>query len=169
MPEISLKVDIKDLEQLIKDYPEASHKATISRLKEATKLLERAVKLKTPRGVGPTPLRDTIFSKIEFGTPVQWGTPIWGLVGTPAKYGEAVEFGTKPHMPPRREIIFWVAKKLGLSGLELREAVRNIRWHIYQHGTEGAHMFENAFNENKDLLTKTLEKIPDDIIKSLKK
>ena len=169
MPKINIKVDIKDLEQLVKDYPEASRMATISRLTEATKFLERVVKFKTPRGVGPTPLRNTIFSKVEYGTPVQYGTSIRGLVGTPAKYGEAVEFGTKPHMPPRREIIFWVARKLGLSGLELREAVRNIRWHIYQHGTEGAHMFEKGFNENKAFITKMLEKIPEDIVKSLKK
>ncbi|MFA5089147.1 MAG: hypothetical protein WC552_08980 [Candidatus Omnitrophota bacterium] len=163
MPKIKCKVDIKDLEKLMKDYPEASNKATISRVTEMTNFLERVIKFKTPEGVGPTHLRDTIFHKVEYGTPIR------GLIGTPVEYGEAVEYGTKPHMPPRRPIIYWVSKRLHLSGRELREAVRNICWHIYQHGTKGAHMFENGFNENKDFITKTFEKIPDDIVKSLKK
>lgn len=71
MPEINFKLDIKDLEKLTKDYPEASREATISRVTEVVKLLQREVKLKTPRGVEDIPLRNTIFSKVEYGTPVQ--------------------------------------------------------------------------------------------------
>ena len=78
------------------------------------------------------------------------GTPIVGTVGTPLVYGRVVEMGRragsgKPRVKPLRE---WVAYRLGLSGDELERATYAIRNKIAVEGTEGAHMFERAFNEN---------------------
>lgn len=167
--ELTISVDIKGFDQLKKDYPEASERALESRITEACQLLERQVKKRTPQGAGPSHYRDSIFSKVELGQKINYGVSIRGIVSSPFSYGEPLEYGTKPHMPPRREIIWWVAKKLHLSGVELRRAVTAIRWHIYQHGTEGAHMYEKTFEEDKALIISILNKIPDDIVKRLKK
>jgi hypothetical protein len=151
-------VRVKDLETLTKRYPEASKKARISRLHEAVALLEAAVKKKTPYGAGPIHLRDTVF-----GTVKELGQKITGIVGTPAKYGEAVECGTKPHFPPIDPLEFWVEKKLGLSGREARSVAFLIARAISVRGTKAAHMFEKGFGENEARVVRILNEIADDI------
>ncbi|MEN6639568.1 MAG: hypothetical protein ABFC95_10255 [Smithella sp.] len=129
---------------------------------EAMLLLERAVKLLTPVGAGPIHLRDTIFQKVSTS-----GQRVSGILGSPAKYGEAVEMGSKPHFPPLEPIQFWVEKKLGITGKEAIAVARCIAWKIYHHGTEGAKMFDKGFAENEAAVIRILDKIPNDIIKAV--
>ena len=162
MTDISIKVDLKELEALAKRYPEASEKARRGRLAEALLLLEREVKRLTPEGAGPIHLRDTIFQKVEMR-----GEGAWGMVGTPAIYGESVEYGTRPHFPPLAPIRFWVEKKLGLSGKEAKSAAFCIARAISKRGTKGAHMFNKAFDMNESQVIGILERIPEDIVKAV--
>jgi hypothetical protein len=160
--DISIKVDLKELEALTKRYPEASEKARLGRLTEALLLLEREVKRLTPEGAGPIHLRDTIFQKLEMR-----GEGAWGMVGTPAIYGESLEYGTRPHFPPIKPILFWVEKKLGLSGKEAKSAAFCIARAISKRGTKGAHMFGKAFDMNENQVMAILERIPEDIVKAV--
>ena len=159
---IKIKVDLQALEALTKRYPEASAKAREGRLTEALLLLERAVKNLSPEGAGPIHFRDTIFHKVTaFGESTQ------GLLGSAAVYGAPLEFGTRPHFPPIKPILFWVEKKLGLAGKEAKSAAFCIARAISKHGTKGAHMFEKGFAMNEAQVISILNQIPADIVKAV--
>ncbi len=160
--EVKIKVDLKELEALTKRYPEASATARRRRLMEALLLLEAAIKRLTPEGAGPIHIRGTIFSQV-----VPRGESFWGQVGTPAIYGESLEYGTKPHFPPIAPIRFWVEKRLGLMGREAQSAAFCIARAISRRGTKGAHMFEKGFEMNEARVIGILERIPEDIVKAV--
>jgi len=154
--------DLKGVEELARRYPEASMTARQGRLQEALLLLEREIKRLTPEGAGPTHLRDTIFSKVEM-----YGEKAWGMIGTPAVYGEPVEYGTRAHFPPVKPILFWVQRKLGLSGKEAQSAAFCIARAISKRGTKGAKMFGKGFETNEAAVMAILNRIPEDIVKAV--
>jgi hypothetical protein len=151
-------VDLKDMERLSQEFPEASRAARGSRLTEALLLLEGAIKGLTPDGAGPIHLRDTIFQQVQLR-----GESVWGMIGTPAIYGAPLEYGTRPHFPPVAPIMFWVEKKLGLAGKAAQSAAFCIARAISKRGTKGAHMFDKGFTMNEARVVAILEQIPDDI------
>ncbi|MEN6639031.1 MAG: hypothetical protein ABFC95_07530, partial [Smithella sp.] len=103
--EAKIIANLDGLKELTRKYPEASQQARKGRITQALLLLERAVKLFTPVGAGPIHLRDTIFPKVQIS-----GVAVSGILGSPAKYGEAVEMGTNPHFPPVKPIQHWVER-----------------------------------------------------------
>lgn len=157
--ELSIKADLKLLPELMAKFPVAAKTATVNRITEALLLLERNVKKETPRGAGPVHISDTIFHKVEMGK------PIWGMIGTPAKYGEPLELGSKPHFPPVAPILYWVERKLGLTGSEAKSVAFLIARSISRKGTEAAKMFTTAFKENSAKVLQILGQIPNDIVK----
>jgi hypothetical protein len=163
MYNIKLKVDLKDIERLSKEAPEVSRSVRISKITEAVNLLERAISMLTPIGAGPTHLRSTIFNRVDM-----YGETISGTIGTPAIYGEAVEYGTKPHFPPVAPIQHWVERKLGISGKDAKTVAFLIARKISKHGTKGAHMFEKGFADNEARIRRMLESIPEEIVRRLK-
>lgn len=160
MFDTKLKVDLTDLEELTRAYPEESRKAKIAKMTEALNLLEREIKKKTPYGAGPIHLRDTIHDKVSVS-----GKKVIGILGTPVQHGEPVERGTKSHFPPTGPIQFWVEKKLGYSGKEAASVAFLIARAISKRGTKGAHMFEEGFEENEARVMRILEEIPDEIVR----
>jgi hypothetical protein len=69
-----------------------------------------------------------------------------GGVGTSLAYAEAVELGSKPHMPPIQPLEQWVRTKLGKSGKEGTQIARSIQWHISHYGTPAAGMFHRGLS-----------------------
>lgn len=101
-------------------------------------LLERETKERTPTASGL--LRDSIGAQ-----PVELsGVAVTGVVGTASMYAEAVELGTRPHMPPLAPLTEWVRRKLGLRGDDALAVARAIQRKIRARGTTGAAMFEKA-------------------------
>lgn len=161
--ELKIVADLGDVERLFARYPEAARKASERRVTEALLLLQAEVKRETPEGAGPIHLRDTIFHQVHAE-----GTPVWGLLGTPAIYGEAVELGTKPHFPPVGPILHWVEKKLGYSGKEAKSFAYAIVQAIGKRGTprpgqEAARMFGKTLAKHEKRVISILRKIPSDI------
>jgi len=157
---IKTKVDLSELEEMTKRYPETSRQARVMKLTEAMNLLEAAVKRKTPYGAGPIHLRDTVHSSVKIS-----GEKVAGIVGTPMEHGEPVEMGTKPHFPPTGPIQFWVEKKLGYSGAEAASVAFLIARAISVRGTKGAKMFETGFEEQEARVMAILNEIPEEIVR----
>lgn len=111
----------------------------------ATAHLQAEVQARTPTTHGV--LRASVYGEVQL---FQSGFGVEGLVGTPLAYGPAVEYGTKPHHPPVEPLIDWARQKLALSGVEAERAGRAIAWKIAHKGTQGVHMFRDAFNENRE-------------------
>jgi len=156
----AITVDLKSLENLTKEYPEASKESRISRITEALQFIESTIKPLTPEGAGPYHIRDTMFGKT-----VLQGDAVYGIYGTPAIYGEPLEYGTSPHFPPVAPIQFWVEKKLGITGEEARGVAFCIARAISKRGTTGAHMFEKGVAQGEAQIVTILNQIPDDIIR----
>jgi hypothetical protein len=160
MIDLKVTANIEGLEKLIARFPEASVAARREKISEAALLLERAIKQATPEGAGPIHLRDTIFQQVR-----QSGVSVWGIVGTPAVYGEPVEMGTRPHFPPVAPIRFWVEKKLGYSGKEAQSVAFLIARAISRRGTKPQRMFHRGFEENEARVMAILASIPEAIIR----
>ncbi|MEN8134325.1 MAG: HK97 gp10 family phage protein [Thermodesulfobacteriota bacterium] len=152
-------VDFSHIQRLARQYPEISAEESVAVMRVIVARLENEVVGNTPAGVGGSSgLRGSINGEVVLRT-----GEIIGLVGSPLAHAAPVEYGTRPHFPPARPIILWAARKLGLSGRELRSAVRGIQWKIYQHGTEGAHMFDKSFKNLDSWIMAQVETIPDRI------
>lgn len=106
---------------------------------------QRVVVQGAPRGVssGGGGLRGSVFSELR-GTPARRE----GVVASSLFYAPIVEVGRRPgKRPPIAPILLWVRRKLGLSGTEAQQAAFLITRKIGARGTEGAHMFERAFQK----------------------
>lgn len=110
----------------------------------STAHLQAEVQERTPTTHGT--LRASIFGEVR---PFDDGFGVEGLVGTPLDYAPAVEHGARPHRPPIEPLVDWARQKLALSGTEAEKAAHAIAWKIARRGTEGAHMFRDAFNANQ--------------------
>jgi hypothetical protein len=157
-----LKYESDEVDRLLSLFPEAVTEATVAKVTEAVKFLERVIKSDHdfPYGAGPLHLLQTIGTEVDIS-----GRAIIGIVGTPAKYAEPVEYGTKPHFPPIEPIQFWVEKKLGIEGKEAKGVAFLIARKISVEGTEGAHMFEKTYNEYKPDVEKILDEIAEDALR----
>ena len=148
----SLKlIKIKDYPfQAIKTAKPVFDKNTLGAMWNSVFALQREIKDRTPVGAGPAHLKDSILADVR-GEPVN----LRGSVSTAMLYGEPVEYGAKPHMPPYYPIYYWVTRKLGLAGAEAKRAAMAIRWKIFKvgasswqlrkQGTKGAEMFKRGW------------------------
>ena len=115
---------------------------------EATAFLEREVKEGTPQGVfgDQGGLLSTIHGEvIEKGE-----TVVKGIVAHQSAYGDVVEKGRDPGKtwPPEGSLLRWIEVKLGVGERAAKSLEFVIRRKIGKEGTKGAHMFENALDDN---------------------
>jgi hypothetical protein len=159
-----LTYDLDSVNKLFDAFPGAVKDATVAKVTEAVKYLERVIKKNPdfPYGAGPLHLLQTVETEVSHK-----GEEVLGIVGTPAKYAEAVEYGTKPHFPPLEPLQYWVEKKLGLPEGEAKSVAYLIARKISVDGTEGAHMFENTYNEHKADVEKILNEIADEVLRKI--
>jgi len=147
--------------------PEIIQKQLTSAMYEATSLLEREVKIRTPTGVFGA--QGGLVSTIH-GEPVSKGTPvIKGVVATQSKYGEVIEKGRRvgKTWPPEGELVRWIEVKMGLDAVHAKHLEFVIRRKIGQKGFPGAYMFEKALDENMSKLTEIFDKAGFEIVLEL--
>lgn len=145
--------------------PEEAGRALAAAFAEGAGLLEKAVRERTPEGVGgdASGLRASIFSEIRERPPlVQWVT------ASSLPYAAPVEFGRKTigAMPPVNALIPWVEKKIRL---ETGQTVRGVAWaiaiYIKQRGTRatrqtpsGERMFMRGWLATEPAMQRVLER-----------
>src|SRR5687768_99335 len=98
--------DLADPEQAIPPLLEPA-------MAEATLLLEREVKIRTPIGVTES-ARGSIASQVDRGVPLGRGMTIRGRVGSPLAHVAVIERGRRPgKMPPVDALELWVRRRMG--------------------------------------------------------
>lgn len=116
-----------------------------SSMEQAVSLLHYRVSDKTPIGVGNAGhLATSIQTDVTTLT-----DSVIGAVGTNKPYGEAVELGTKPHMPPIQPLFDWCQVVLGLDEDKAQQVAFLIAMKIKHKGTEGKFMFRDSFEESE--------------------
>jgi hypothetical protein len=125
--------------RLFEKAPKIVLKELVPAMTEASALLEREAKERTPTS-GMGTLRDSIGA-----IPVTIsGHRVSGGAETSLYYAIPVELGTKPHWAPLEPLVDWVERKLAKRGTEARSVARMIQLKIAKKGTKGAFMFRDA-------------------------
>ncbi|MDI6722813.1 MAG: hypothetical protein QMD97_04605 [Candidatus Aenigmarchaeota archaeon] len=134
---------------------------------EATMMLEREVKMRTPKGVfgAQGGLYSSIKGEVEGkGMPV-----VKGIVAHGSKYGDLIEKGRTAgrKWPPEGDLIRWIEVKTGVDERTARKMEFLIRRKIGRKGFPGAHMFENALKENWPRLQRIFDRCGFEIAKEM--
>ena len=127
-----LEVTVEGLDELIakaEKLPQLMGGAVRSFFEKAAIKIEERAKRGTP--VFQSRLRSSITYKVAPGT-----IPLWAIIGTNVSYAPHVEFGTRPHWPPKGALQGW-ADRHGIPVFLVMRA-------IARRGTPAKKMFQNA-------------------------
>lgn len=169
--QIKITHNIPQIKELFIKYPEVSKQVRDRKVTEAIFLLKRAIEEETPEGAGPVHMKTRYWGKT-----VEYVNKTIGVLGQPANYFEPVEYGSKAHVMPKtkdeigwicKPLLFWVEKKLHLSGKKARSVTWAITKIIEDSGTHGQHMVQYGFENSEYKLFQILESIPNEIIKEI--
>ena len=110
---------------------------------EASLLVEREVRERTPIGVGAG---GGLAGSIGAREPSVLGEEVIGTVGTSLRHAIPVEIGRRPgqRQPPLAPLADWAVAKLGVSHHEAHGIAFAIARKIARRGTQGAHMFRDG-------------------------
>jgi hypothetical protein len=137
--EINITWQTDRLVRLLAKAPKIVLKELVPAMTEASALLEREAKERTPTS-GMGTLRDSIGA-----IPVTIsGHRVAGGAETSLSYAIPVELGSAPHWAPLLPLVDWVERKLAKRGTEARQIARMIQLKIAKKGTKGAFMFRDA-------------------------
>lgn len=142
---VVVSVDLRGeetIQRAMQHAPEVVEREIDTFVGEASALLEREVKERTPTTTGL--LRASIFSRREVSA-----NGVLGIVGTSRPYAAYVELGTRPHWAPLQPLVDWVTLKLSLSGREAVRVARMVQRKIARRGTRGKKMFAEAVTANE--------------------
>lgn len=146
MTALKIEIDaheVVDLAAAWRKAPEMVAEELTRSVLESELLLEREAKEGTPTASGI--LRGSISAR----EPRRLADRVIGVVGTSIAYAIPVELGTRPHWPPVQPLIDWARVKLGLPQEEAEDVGFLVARKISVKGTEGAHMFQLAFDRNR--------------------
>lgn len=104
-----------------------------------------------------TPVDQGILRGSVVGRVVDLWPRVQGVLGSPLTYAAPVEFGSRPHWPPRAPIQAWVHRKIGLAGKEMIRVAFLIARAISRRGTRGYHMFQRGLDLAVRLAPRFLE------------
>lgn len=130
---------MSDIASVLNNYPDIAVPILTRATLEASLLFEREVKEHTPSGA-----YGALKSSILSSGPDMMDGNILGTVGTALPYAQAVELGSKPHMPPIAPLIDWARAKFGLPEDEAKSAAWAVATIIKKKGTKGKKMFAKA-------------------------
>ncbi len=164
--EVKTLININEIQELVKKYPDVVHAETMAVMKIIVARLEKEVTEGTPAGVGGAAgLRGSIYGEVVSMA----GSSVEGVVGTPLEYGEVVEMGRRPGkgFPPIAPITLWAIRKLGVADKEAKSVAFLIARKIAKKGFEGAHMFQKAWDKNERWVMDQLQTIPGRVVDRL--
>lgn len=162
--ELVISFDDHGLAALYREAPAMiDHEMNLA-MNVAVQHLEGSVVKFTPRGAGPVHLYQTITSQVR-GTGVEITGEVFST-DVPVKVA-SVEDGRSPgKMPPwgpGSSLALWVERKAGGDS----SAAFLIARAIGRRGTQGAHMFQKAFDSSRSEIEQMLERVAEDLVRRL--
>lgn len=143
-----LPINFEQLAALYAQAPELVQREMQTAMNASLAKVHYEVAERTPVGVGfGGHLAGTLSTEIT-----QLDANTIGMVGTNKPYAEAVELGTKPHMPPIAPLVDWAEAVLGLEYGDALAAAWGIAIMIKRFGTEGKFMFRDGFDASETFI-----------------
>lgn len=136
----SLHLSIPSLQALLRGFaqaPEITRRELLGTMTEATLLVEREAKERTPKVTGMTAAS---IASDAFSTPAG----VIGTVGSSQPSATFIELGTKPHMPPVEALVPWVRAVLGVDRKRERSVAYLVARKIARKGTKAQRPFGEA-------------------------
>lgn len=154
MLKLQIKFEAEEVKRMLREAPERISAALARGVELALGLFHSAVVTNIERAHGAKPPA-IAFSVLVNAVATKHEVPLYGevFVAPPADvYAAVVEFGSRPHWPPREPIIRWVKKKFGknLGEAEVKSAAFLVSRAISRRGTSGHFMFQRAFEQNQE-------------------
>ena len=159
MPDFEIKVDLSEVYEFMEELgavPNILHEEVVGAMDASLSVWEQYAVPATP--VGATGhARQSIDTMIHGAPPNLRGVILMGV-----PYGLPLEHGRKRgKWPPRDAIAMWVRRKLDDVPEEQVDRVAFlIQRAIGERGTEGAHMFETAWDKGKRPIMRIWEDVP---------
>ena len=173
MAEIRFEFQIKGLEQLKaqparfeKAYQEAGKEA----MAQATAVLARAIVLRFERpaaGLPPAINTGLLRNSVAWRIPRVDSRTIEGGVGTNIAYALPMEFGSRPHWPPRAAIEFWVKRKLRVPAQQAGAVAFLIARKIARRGTAPRRIFALGLEDAKPRMAEIFSRLPKLILEKM--
>jgi hypothetical protein len=141
--------EFEKLERALEQVPHIFDEEIERGALEASIVVSRKVKDFTPVGVsrgGGEGLQASIRYQIY-----PTAGEVAGVISSPLNYVEAVEIGTRPHMPPVESLREWAESK-GLSAWAVAKS-------IAKHGTKGQWMFKKGFEASEPALEQVANRV----------
>lgn len=132
--------------------PEIVREELTAAMLGAEQYLKREVQEGTPVGA-----HGFLRQSIEAAEPQVLANSVLGEVGSPLRYVESVELGTRPHWAPLQPLIDWVEHKLGIGADKAEGVARSVQLGIAHHGTPGVGMFHRAYNRGSQTVYRIFE------------
>ncbi len=173
MAEIRFEFQVKGLEKLKaqpirfeKAYQEAGRETMI----QATAVLARSIVLRFERpagGLPPAINTGQLRNSVAWRVPTIEGQTIEGGVGTNVAYALPIEFGSRPHWPPRDPIELWVRRKLQVPANRARAVAFLIARKIARRGTAPRQIFALGLEDAKPRMTEIFSRLPQMILRRM--
>lgn len=145
------------LATIYRQAPQQFEELVTAAVYEAALFSEAQIKENAPRGASHV-LGASFFSNV---TALGAGD-VLGVVSTPILYAEAVEIGTKPHMPPIAPIEEWVAEVIAPpeeDGVDVVNKIATlVALKIKKHGTEGQFFVRNASVAAEPIMQRAIDR-----------
>ncbi|SDG61833.1 hypothetical protein [Thalassobaculum litoreum] len=156
MTDIQIDIDTSAVDAVIRAWavmPERAIAVLTAGVTEATLLLERETKERTPRGATGA-LEASIAAQPAQVSP----EAVVGSIGSSQPHALHVELGTRPHMPPIAPLVDWAKAKFGVDPEEAERIAWGVARKIAAKGTEGQHMFADALASNEGQIASIFER-----------
>lgn len=118
-----------EFQRKMEKFPEVAGSELKRAMGESVVTVQKGARDAAPVNIGE--LRASIATEVR---PLG-GMEIEGAVGSNLVYAPAVELGARPHWAPFAPILFWVQRKMGLSGRDAHRAAIFIQRKIAAGGT----------------------------------
>ena len=164
MADLEITYNDHGLAALYKEAPEMINQELHTATEVAAHFVEGKVVQFSPRGAGPIHLYQTITSEVR-GTGVNVIGEIYST-DIPVKVASVEEGRAPGKMPPwgpGSSLALWVERKAGGDS----SAAFLIARAIGRRGTQGAHMFQKAFDASRGEVETMLERVAEDLVRRL--
>jgi hypothetical protein len=141
MIEIELKGELEARQKVMQVVTDLRGRPFLQAVQNATLGVQRDARRLAPVDTGR--LRGSITAEVR-----RDNDTVYGVVGTVVEYSSHMEYGTKPHFPPRAAIETW-AKRHGMNWFVVARA-------IAQRGLRGRKYMAGALEKNNDRIVRII-------------
>jgi hypothetical protein len=129
---VNLADFIKNVQALPGDVEQAIIRGMRSAAMRGVSVVVEQIGTKNSGNGAPPAVDEGTLQRSVSSSPIPKG----GEIIVDAPHAAIVEYGTRPHMPPKQPLVDWAKRKFGVDEDEAEDIAQAVRWKIFHHGTK---------------------------------